>query len=522
MQRKDIHKPVGGLNTDDDPSILPPEDYTDALNMRITSSSEQHGVGVAETLQSEIEVLLDTAMGCLYYYGSAIGGQFVYEGYEEVQIGTQVWMKRNWDVNFPGSKVYDNDEDNREVYGGLYNWYQINQDNFVPDGWHVPTEAEINTLLTYVGGVLIAGGKLKEFGLDHWLTPNTDGGDNFGFKALPGGKYDSVFNLLTEAGLFWLADEHAPLNPTSIYIETALISEPFYLYIEGTQDVIINWGDGSAEEVVTLVGMGSVYVEHSFVGASTIEIKNTEGITSIISETEDNMTSCIIPPTCISIEHIEIGDCPDMGSFETHKEWANLNYLYLFYCGLSSLDTYAEWVLLETLTVNDNPLTNIELHPEWVNLYRLSLGSTQLTSITLPVEYVNLNTLILSNTPITSLEIPKEYVSLSWLSLNTSDLASLIVPAECVFIGLILASATHLTTFEAHSEWTFLSDLNLRYCNISSATDINNILIALDAIPGGGPLNSITLNDGTNAAPTGAGIIAKNSLIGKGITVTTN
>jgi uncharacterized protein (TIGR02145 family) len=251
MQRKDIHKPVGGLNTDDDPSILPPEDYTDALNMRITSSSEQHGVGVAETLQSEIEVLLDTAMGCLYYYGSAIGGQFVYEGYEEVQIGTQVWMKRNWDVNFPGSKVYDNDEDNREVYGGLYNWYQINQDNFVPDGWHVPTEAEINTLLTYIGGILIGGGKLKEFGLDHWLTPNTDGGDNFGFKALPGGKYDSVFSLLTEAGLFWLADGYnsAPLVDKD--------GNEYTTVIIGTQEWIVEnfkstkYADGSAIPNIT-------------------------------------------------------------------------------------------------------------------------------------------------------------------------------------------------------------------------------------------------------------------------------
>jgi uncharacterized protein (TIGR02145 family) len=239
MQRKDIHKPVGGLNTDDDPSILPPEDYTDALNMRITSSSEQHGVGVAETLQSEIEVLLDTAMGCLYYYGSAIGGQFVYEGYEEVQIGTQVWMKRNWDVNFPGSKVYDNNEDNREVYGGLYNWYQINQDNFVPDGWHVPTEVEINTLLTYVGGILIAGGKLKEFGLDHWLTPNTDGGDNFGFKALPGGKYDSVFNLLTEAGLFWLADEYVPPPPVPVVPLIDKDGNEYTTVVIGTQEWIV-------------------------------------------------------------------------------------------------------------------------------------------------------------------------------------------------------------------------------------------------------------------------------------------
>ncbi len=215
MQR-DLHKPgLGGMNTDDNPSVLPPGDYPDGLNIRTGSSSEKHGTGNVETLQGEIELLLGVE-ALTYYYGSAIGGEFIYSGYEEVTIGTQSWMKRNWDYNYPGSKVYDDVEANASIYGRLYNHQQVMASNFSPPGWRVPTEADIDTLLTYLGGQMIAGGKMKEVGTDHWNTPNTSADDISGFRALPGGEFDTVFDLLGEMGLFWLQDEAAPTTPTAL------------------------------------------------------------------------------------------------------------------------------------------------------------------------------------------------------------------------------------------------------------------------------------------------------------------
>ena len=184
-----------GLNRDDNPAYLKDGEYTDGLNIRTISSEDEKEAGIAETMQSEIEILIDVSAE-IYYGGEAIGGDFVYSGYAEVQIGNQVWMKNNWDANYPGSKVYNNDEVNRDIYGGLYTWNQAMSSDFCPTGWRVPTETDIDELLTFLGGELIAGGKLKEAGEGHWLTPNTSADDISGFKGLPGGKYDLAFSLL--------------------------------------------------------------------------------------------------------------------------------------------------------------------------------------------------------------------------------------------------------------------------------------------------------------------------------------
>lgn len=217
-QYKDIRKPgLGSLNMDDDPASMVekgfPQDYTDALNMRVSSSDTQHGMGVAETLQGEFEVLLDVEADFTSYYGEAIGGEFLYTGYEEVQIGDQVWMKNNWDADYPGSKEYNDDEDNVDEYGRLYTHGMVMADDFCPDNYRVPTEDDIDELLEFLGGALIAGGPMKELWTEHWLSPNTGATNSSGFKALPGGKYDIAFSLLQQMGLFWLQDEAEPLPP---------------------------------------------------------------------------------------------------------------------------------------------------------------------------------------------------------------------------------------------------------------------------------------------------------------------
>lgn len=216
---------AGGLNTDDNPDFLPIGDYTDALNIRTLSSDEQHGIGPAETLQGEIGVLIGVSAP-FTYYGASIGGEFIYSGYEEVQIGTQVWMKKNWDAVYPGDKVYDDDEDNRAIYGALYTHEQITQPDFVPAGWRVPTVADIDVLLNFLGGEMIAGGILKEAGLMHWNDPNTGASDTYGFKALPGGKFDLLFDLLGLNGLLWLLDEG--LEPPIALDETSVTTTSFY------------------------------------------------------------------------------------------------------------------------------------------------------------------------------------------------------------------------------------------------------------------------------------------------------
>ena len=73
-------------------------------------------------------------------------------------------------------------------YGLLYNWYVISDGrNISPIGWHIPTLGEWNSLISYLGGTLVAGGKLKEIGTVHWSSPNTGSTDEVNFSAVGGG-----------------------------------------------------------------------------------------------------------------------------------------------------------------------------------------------------------------------------------------------------------------------------------------------------------------------------------------------
>ena len=88
--------------------------------------------------------------------------------------------------------IYDNDPMNAEIYGNLYNWYAVNDSRGIcPEGWHVPSHWEWNTLIYELGYMNVAGGKMKETGFAHWNSPNTGATNESGFTALPGGSIGS-------------------------------------------------------------------------------------------------------------------------------------------------------------------------------------------------------------------------------------------------------------------------------------------------------------------------------------------
>ena len=50
-----------------------------------------------------------------------------------------------------------------------------------PTGWHLPSDVEWAELETYLGGIDVAGGKMKEAGTTHWVSPNTGATNESGF-----------------------------------------------------------------------------------------------------------------------------------------------------------------------------------------------------------------------------------------------------------------------------------------------------------------------------------------------------
>jgi uncharacterized protein (TIGR02145 family) len=110
----------------------------------------------------------------------------------------------------PGFCWYENDSVTyKEIYGALYNWYTINTGKLCPIGWHVPSKAEWDILNAYLGNSSFAGGRLKESGITHWRSPNTNATDNTRFTALPGGHrdYGGPFYSLYNQGNWWYSTE---------------------------------------------------------------------------------------------------------------------------------------------------------------------------------------------------------------------------------------------------------------------------------------------------------------------------
>jgi uncharacterized protein (TIGR02145 family) len=164
--------------------------------------------------------------------------------YQTVTIGTQVWMKENlktthyrngdaipnvtdqtaWIGLSTGACCnYNNDAANAAVYGRLYNWYTASDSrNVCPIGWHVPTDNDWLTLalsqdqnaywdLGFGHESNVAGGKMKEAGSAHWLSPNTGASNSSGFTALPGGQRsfsDGIFSSIGGGANWWTATKY--------------------------------------------------------------------------------------------------------------------------------------------------------------------------------------------------------------------------------------------------------------------------------------------------------------------------
>jgi uncharacterized protein (TIGR02145 family) len=173
----------------------------------------------------------DTAYGSVLSFHTWSGTVTDIDGntYYTVTIGDQEWMGQNlkttrfndstsiplvesdqewFSLGSPGYCWYDNKPAYGARYGALYNESAASNPKLAPIGWHVPTASDWSKLISYLGGLSVAGGKMKEEGTAHWPSPNTGATNESGFTAISGcWRADPWGFLINSGGDGWSENE---------------------------------------------------------------------------------------------------------------------------------------------------------------------------------------------------------------------------------------------------------------------------------------------------------------------------
>ena len=133
--------------------------------------------------------------------------------YSWVRISEQIWMAENlawlpavspssalsetaalyYVYDYEGSSVTEAKAAvNYSSYGALYNWKAAIA--ACPSGWRLPSDAEWTVLTDFLGGINVAGKKLKS--ISGWNS-NGSGDNTSGFNAQPAGANDHKYGFVT-------------------------------------------------------------------------------------------------------------------------------------------------------------------------------------------------------------------------------------------------------------------------------------------------------------------------------------
>ena len=169
--------------------------------------------------------------------------------YKTVQIGNQVWMAENLNFKTDSSFCYNDSAEYCSKYGRLYKWAaavgksenecgydlcslpSVNIRGVCPEGWHLPSHTEWDTLFTAVGG---SGRSYAWYGstvVGEWLTAGKvlkstsgwfhggNGTDAFSFSALPAGlRFHRNYDIEGDGAYFWSSTELAQFSAYYVYM----------------------------------------------------------------------------------------------------------------------------------------------------------------------------------------------------------------------------------------------------------------------------------------------------------------
>lgn len=141
--------------------------------------------------------------------------------YSTMQIAGKIWMTENLRfVGKSGANFFDNDSNNINTYGVLYDWKTAV--TVCPQGWRLPTGSDFQTLMNHVES------------MTSWAKsgPHTDA---FGIQLGGMQDYEGTFSEMDESGYYWTSTEYDPANAE--YFSYLVIDEKPIIDISRKEDI---------------------------------------------------------------------------------------------------------------------------------------------------------------------------------------------------------------------------------------------------------------------------------------------
>jgi hypothetical protein len=205
--------------------------------------SESSDSSIADTVSSNSDSLGDVTIGNQVWMASNLHTFYFRNGDPIPVVKTaEAWEEAGRNEQ-PACCYYENEAENGQKYGLLYNWYAVNDPRgLAPDGYHIPSEKEWTELSDFLGGEENAGYHMKANAgwrsydgdtictvCQNWSPQKKagekcttcqdsriiekeisgNGSNSSGFSGLPGGyrNLNGTFNSIGKSGFWWSSTE---------------------------------------------------------------------------------------------------------------------------------------------------------------------------------------------------------------------------------------------------------------------------------------------------------------------------